>query len=344
MEYRKLGRTDVEVSLICLGTMTYGEQNTEAEAHEQMDYAVDHGVNFIDTAEMYAVPPRAETQGLTERYIGTWLKNKGRRNELIIATKVSGPDMQEYLRDGPRLSTDHIQRAVEDSLQRLQTDYIDLYQVHWPERQTNYFGALGYHHAPEKDGVPIEETLHALGGLVRAGKVRYIGISNETPWGAAEYLRLAERHDLPRIVSVQNPYNLLNRTFEIGLSEFACRERTGLLAYSPLGFGVLSGKYLDGAQPSGARLTLFDFFTRYTTPKGVAATRRYAEIAREAGLSPAALALAYVNSREFLTANIIGATTMEQLKENIASVDVALDEAALEAIEETHAETPNPCP
>lgn len=346
MEYRKLGRTDIDVSVICLGTMTYGEQNTEAEAHEQLNYAVEQGVNFIDTAEMYAVPPRKETQGLTEKHIGTWLNSKGKaqRERLVIATKVSGPNMQEYLRDGPRLSAGHIRRAVEGSLKRLQTDYIDLYQTHWPERQTNYFGELDYTHDAGKDGVPIEETLRALDDLVQSGKVRYIGVSNETPWGVAGYLRLSERHDLPRIVSVQNPYSLLNRVFEVGLSEFACREQTGLLAYSPLGFGVLSGKYLGGTKPEGARLTLFDFFTRYTNPKGIEMTQRYADIARDAGLSPATLALAFVNSREFVTANIIGATTMAQLKEDIASIDVRLDEATLEAIAQAHAETPNPCP
>lgn len=346
MEYRKLGRTDIDVSVICLGTMTYGEQNTEAEAHEQLNYAVEQGVNFIDTAEMYAVPPRKETQGLTEKCIGTWLNSKGKaqRERLVIATKVSGPNMQEYLRDGPRLSAGHIRRAVEGSLKRLQTDYIDLYQTHWPERQTNYFGELDYTHDAGKDGVPIEETLRALDDLVQSGKVRYIGVSNETPWGVAGYLRLSERHNLPRIVSVQNPYSLLNRVFEVGLSEFACREQTGLLAYSPLGFGVLSGKYLGGTKPEGARLTLFDFFTRYTNPKGIEMTQRYADIARDAGLSPATLALAFVNSREFVTANIIGATTMAQLKEDIASIDVRLDEATLEAIAQAHAETPNPCP
>lgn len=343
MEYRKLGRTDLDVSVICLGTMTYGEQNTEAEAHEQLDYATSNGVNFIDAAEMYPVPPNENTQGRTEEYIGTWLKKRARRDDLIVATKASGPGMQSYLRDGPRLSADHIKRAIEDSLRRLQTDYIDLYQVHWPERQSNFFGRLGYTH-DANDGVPIEETLRAFGDLVQEGKVRYVGVSNETPWGVAEYLRLADASDLPRIVSVQNPYNLLNRTFEVGLAEFAMRESTGLLAYSPLAFGVLSGKYLGDEKPAGARLTLFDHFTRYTHALGVDTTRRYVDIAQRAGMSPATMALAFVNAREFVTANIIGATTMAQLKEDIASIDVTLSDETLEEIEAVHAATPNPCP
>ena len=343
MKYSKLGNTNIDVSVICLGTMTYGEQNTEAEAHDQLDYAVSQGVNFLDAAEMYPVPPSEKTQGLTESYIGTWLKKRGQRDDLVIATKVSGPNMQSYLRAGPRLSAKHIHQAVEDSLQRLQTDYIDLYQVHWPERQSNFFGKLGYQHSTD-EGIPIEETLRACGDLVTAGKVRHIGISNETPWGVAEYLRLAQQYDLPRIVSVQNPYSLLNRTFEVGLAEFACREQVGLLAYSPLGFGVLSGKYLGGAKPPGARLTLFEYFTRYTGEKGVGATQRYADIAAQAGLTTTTMALAYVNSREFVTANIIGATTQEQLQENIASIDVVLEESVLEAIELAHQDVPNPCP
>ncbi len=344
MKYRLLGDTGVEVSVICLGTMTYGEQNTEAEAHEQLDYALEQGVNFIDTAEMYAVPPREETQGLTEKHIGTWLAQRGGREGVVIATKVSGPGMQSYLRGGPQLTREHIDRAVNDSLRRLQTDYIDLYQVHWPSRPTNYFGELGYVHEEDDDATPVEETLAALARLVEQGKVRYLGVSNETPWGVMEYLRLAQERDWPRLVSVQNPYSLLNRTFEVGLAEIAHREQVGLLAYSPLGFGVLSGKYLSGRKPAGARLTLFEFFARYTGELGVKATRRYVAIAKDAGLDPAAMALAYVNSRSFLTANIIGATTMEQLRTNIASIDLELSDEVLAAIEAVHAEMPNPCP
>ena len=344
MQYRQLGRTGVEVSVICLGTMTYGEQNSESEAYDQLDYAVAQGVNFMDTAEMYAIPPREETQGLTEKYIGTWLARRKNRADLVIATKVSGPGMQPYLRDGPRLTRRHIDRAVNDSLRRLQTDYIDLYQVHWPSRQTNYFGKLGYVHDENEDATPIEETFEALARLVEQGKVRYLGISNETPWGVAEYLRVAAKRGFPRIVSVQNPYNLLNRVFEIGLAEMAHREKVGLLAYSPLGFGVLSGKYLHGAKPPGARLTRFDFFTRYLNEPGVQATQRYVDIAKEAGLDPAVMSLAYVNSRSFLTANIIGATTMEQLRANIASADLQLGADVLEALEAVHQGMPNPCP
>ena len=350
MNYRTLGNTGIEVSVICLGTMTWGEQNTEAEAHEQLDFAVEQGVNFIDTAEMYPVPPREETQGLTETHTGNWLKRHKNRGDLILASKVSGPDMQSYLRGGPELTRDHIERALEGSLQRLGTDCIDLYQVHWPARKTNFFGKLGYQHEDDAGDppTPISETLEALGDLVAQGKVRHIGISNETPWGAMAYLALSGQSGgkpaLPRIVSIQNPYSLLNRTFEVGLAEIAHREQCGLLAYSPLGFGVLSGKYLDGAKPANARLTLFEYFTRYTGEAGIEATRRYVEIARGAGLDPAQMALAYVNTRSFLTSNIIGATTMEQLKSNIESARLELSVDVLEAIERVHEDLPNPCP
>ena len=344
MEYRQLSNTSVKVSVICLGTMTWGEQNTEQEAHRQLDFAVEQGVNFMDLAEMYPVPPRAETQGLTERYFGSWLANYSDRDSLIIATKVSGPGMQSYLRGGPELTRDHITQALEQSLQRIGTDYIDLYQVHWPARKTNFFGDLGYKHEEADNSTPISETLEVLDDLVKAGKVRYVGISNETPWGTMNYLNLSSRHDWPRIVSVQNPYSLLNRTFEVGLAEIAHREQVGLLAYSPLGFGVLSGKYLSGKKPDKARLTLFNFFSRYSNGLGIVATERYCEIAEQAGLDPAQMALAYVNTRSFLTSNIIGATTMEQLKANIGSVNIELSEDLLEEIEKTHNRIPNPCP
>ena len=346
MEYSTLGNTDIKVSRICLGTMTWGEQNSEAEAHEQLDYALARGVNFIDTAELYPVPPKAETQGLTETHIGAWLARQKRREQVIIATKVCARgEWLPYLRDGQnRLDKRNINLALDASLKRLQTDYIDLYQLHWPERDANFFGKLGYHHAPEKDGVAIEETLAALAELVQAGKVRHIGISNETAWGAAEYLRLAREKQQPRIVSIQNPYNLLNRTFEIGLAEFAQREQVGLLAYSPLGFGVLSGKYLNDARPAGSRLAVFDHFSRYTNPEATAATAAYVRLAEENGLDPAGMALAYVNSRPFLTSNIIGATGMAQLKANIDSIELKLSKDLIRALEAIHVAHPNPCP
>ncbi len=346
MEYTKLGRTDINVSRICLGTMTWGEQNTEAEAHQQLDYAVDAGINFIDTAEMYPVPPKAETQGLTETYIGTWLAKRQDRDKLIIASKVCGQDLfVPYLRNGQaKLDKKNIHAALDASLKRLQTDYIDLYQTHWPDRDTNYFGKLGYYHAPAKDGTPIAETLEVMDGLVKAGKIRMVGISNETPWGCAEYLRIANEQNVPRIVSVQNPYNLLNRTFEIGLAEFAHREQTGLLAYSPLAFGVLSGKFLNGAKPANTRLVLFDRFTRYSNPEAISATEAYVKLAQENDLDPAQMALAYVNSRPFLTSNIIGATSMEQLKSNIDSIDIKLPKNIIRAIESIHEKIPNPSP
>jgi len=346
MQYKNLGRTGNKVSQLCLGTMTWGEQNNEAEAHAQLDYAVAAGINFIDTAELYPVPPRPETCGRTEAIFGTWLKQRRDRDRLIIATKIcAAADWIPYIRNGTnRLDRVNIESALNASLRRLQTDYIDLYQVHWPERDTNYFGKLGYYHAPEKDGVPIAETLGVLGDLVQAGKIRHIGVCNETPWGVAEYLRVAEQQGLPRIVSIQNPYSLLNRTFEIGLAEFAHRENTGLLAYSPLGFGVLTGKYHGGARPDQARLTLFNRFQRYITAQGIRCTERYVTLARDHGLDPAQMALAFVHSQPFLTSTIIGATNMEQLQANIGSTSVALSKDILRAIEEIHNEQPNPCP
>ncbi len=348
MEYRPLGKTDIKVSKICLGTMTFGEQNTEADAHQQLDYAFEQGINFIDAAEMYPVPINAETQGRTEQYIGTWLKQRSDRDKIILASKVAGPGRKEalgHLRDGPRLSKEHILQACDASLKRLQTDYIDLYQVHWPSRSTNYFGQLGYRYGKDHHPETIEETLKALGELVAAGKVRQIGLSNETPWGVAEYLSLAKEFNLPRIVSVQNPYSLLNRSYEVGLAEFAHRSSVGLLAYSPLGFGVLSGKYVNGQRPEGTRLTRWgQYFTRYTHEHAQKTTQKYVELAQKHGLDPAQMALAYVNSRPFLTANIIGATSMEQLRSNIASADLVLSDEVLKGIEAIHDAHPNPCP
>lgn len=344
MHYRKLGRTDIDVSLIGLGTMTWGEQNTESEAFEQLDYALAQGVNLIDAAEMYPVPPRAETQGLTETYIGNWLARRRNRDQVVLASKVAGPGMIEYLRGGPRLDRKHIEQAVSDSLARLQTDYLDLYQVHWPARTTNFFGQLGYTHKPDARATPIEETAAALKAEVERGRIRFIGISNETPWGFMEWLRAHDRGLSERVVSIQNPYNLLNRSFEAGLAEMAIREDAGLLAYSPLAFGMLSGKYLDGARPAGARLTLFERFQRYSNPQGLAATAEYAQLAAEHGLTPTQLALAFVNRQPFVTSNLIGATTLEQLRANIASVDVTLSQAILEGIEAIHARYTYPCP
>jgi aryl-alcohol dehydrogenase-like predicted oxidoreductase len=346
MKYRPLGRTGLQVSALCLGTMTFGEQNSEAEAHSQLDRALAAGINFIDTAEMYPVPPRTETQGRTEAYIGSWLAKSGQRDNLIIATKAAGPaDWLDYLRDGKnRLDRRNIRSAVEDSLRRLRIDVIDLYQVHWPDRETNYFGKLGYRHPQQDHSVPIEETLRALEELVQSGKVRHIGVSNETPWGLMHYLRLAEQAGLPRVASIQNPYSLLNRTFEIGLAEISHREDVGLLAYSPLGFGVLSGKYLNGAWPKGCRLTLHERFSRYSGPEGVAATQTYVELAHKYGMDPAQMALAFVTGQPFVTANIIGATSLAQLEDNLGSLKLELAEEMLEDIEAIHQHQPNPCP
>ena len=345
MKQRTLGQTDIRVSELCLGTMTWGEQNSEAEAFTQLDLATAEGINFIDTAEMYPVPPRAQTQGLTEQYLGNWLAARGGRDKLAIATKVVGPgDGLSHIRGGPRLTADHVRRACEASLKRLQTDYIDLYQVHWPDRNCNFFGKLGYEHSTSEDATPIAQTLAALAELVQAGKVRHIGLSNETPWGVMEYLRLAERHGWPRPVSIQNPYNLLNRSFEAGLAEIAHREQLGLLAYSPLAFGALSGKYLNGSKPEGARMTLFSRFSRYTGSHADAAIQAYVELARANDLSPVQMALAYVTSRSFLTSNIIGATSLSQLRENLGSARVTLSEEVLGAIAELHRVYTYPCP
>ncbi len=345
MRYQTLANTDLNISKLCLGTMTWGEQNTEQQAHQQLDYALDQGINFIDTAEMYPVPPQGDTQGTTECHIGSWFKNRNNRDKVILATKVAGPgDWLGYLRGGPRLNREHIQQAVDASLKRLQTDYIDLYQLHWPDRHTNYFGQLSYSHNEEEVATPLLETLEALNEQVKAGKIRHVGVSNETPWGVMKYLQLAEAHHLPRMVSIQNPYSLLNRTFEIGLAEIAHRENIPLLAYSPLGFGVLSGKYLGGAWPEHARLTLYKRFQRYTSEKADIATQAYVDLAREHQLDPAQMALAFVNERSFMASNIIGATTMEQLASNIASIELTLSDEVIAGIEAIHQQMPNPCP
>ncbi|EGR4209361.1 NADP(H)-dependent aldo-keto reductase [Vibrio cholerae] len=344
MQYTKLPHSSLEISKICLGTMTFGEQNSQADAFQQLDYALERGVNFIDTAEMYPVPPTAQTQGKTEEFIGNWLTKSGKREKIVLATKVAGPRNVPYIRDKMALDHRNIHQAVDDSLRRLKTDYIDLYQLHWPQRQTNTFGQLNYPYPDKQEEVTLIETLEALNDLVRMGKVRYIGVSNETPWGVMSYLRLAEKHELPRIVSIQNPYNLLNRSFEVGLAEISHLEGVKLLAYSPLAFGALSGKYLNGARPAGARCTLHQRFSRYFTEQGILATEAYVALAQQFGLDPAQMALAFVNQRPFVASNIIGATTMEQLKSNLDSLDISLNAELLQKIQEIGTTYSNPCP
>jgi len=346
MRYRKLGTTEIDVSAICLGTMTWGEQNTQQDAFAQMDYAIEQGVNFFDTAELYSIPPKASTYGQTERIIGEWFQSRKQRSKIVLASKMAGPGEGwiDHIRQGKtRFNEQYISSALNDSLQRLQTDYIDLYQLHWPERKTNFFGPLGYTPV-EDDFTPIKDTLLALDKQVKAGKIRYIGLSNETPWGAMEFLRIARELDLPRIMSIQNPYSLLNRSYEVGLAEISWREKCGLLAYSPLGFGVLSGKYLQNSKPKNGRLTLFPDYARYSHRVAVTATKRYVALAHEHQLAPAQMALAFVSSRPFLTSTIVGATTMEQLKQNIDSINLELPSEVIEGIEQIHQETSNPCP
>ncbi len=345
MEYREIPHSDLRVSLIGLGTMTWGEQNTEAEGHEQMDYALAQGVNFFDTAEMYPVPPMAETCHETERIIGTWFAARQNREQVILATKVAGPGPHvTHVREGTRHNREHIMRAVEGSLSRLQTDYIDLYQLHWPDRPVPLFGTRDYSPPKQNEAVPIEETLTVLKELVDSGKVRAIGLSNETPWGAMKFLHLAETLGLPRVVTIQNSYNLLNRTFDSGLSEICHEEGIRSLPYSPLAFGRLSGKYRNGAQPKGARLSVWERFARYNGPNSDAAIEEYAKIADEAGLDLAQMSLAWINQRPHVASNLIGATTMEQLKANIASVEVKLPGEVRKAIDTVHHRFPNPCP
>ena len=349
MRYRKLGRTGLDVSVIALGTMTWGQQNTEAEAHAQIDYALGNGITFMDAAEMYPVPPKPETAGRTEEYIGTWFKKTGRRSDVVLATKAAGPSHSamrpSHIRGGRlNFTRENLVEAVNDSLKRLQTDYIDLYQLHWPDRSTNTFGQRDYQHKVDAFTVPIEETLIALEALVKAGKIRHIGVSNETPWGFSRFVALSEFRNLLRIASIQNPYSLVNRTFENGHAEIAIREEVSLLAYSPLAFGALSGKYLAGEAPAAGRMTLFDRFTRYKGENTESAIYEYAKLFRTHGIDPAQGALAFVNDREFVTSTIIGATTMDQLRSNIASIDVRLSPELMTGIEAIHARYPNPAP
>ncbi|MDJ1159759.1 aldo/keto reductase [Chelatococcus sp. SYSU_G07232] len=347
MQYRKLGRTGLDVSLICLGTMTWGQQNTEAEGHAQMDYALDHGVNFFDTAELYSIPPMAETTGSTERIIGNWFKARKNRDKVILATKVVGRTDMHWFRDngsGAELNRANIEEAVNKSLKRLQTDYIDLYQLHWPDRAMPWGSnptVFKWEKGPEN---PIEEILAVLQDLVQAGKIRHVGLSNESAWGTMTFLHHAETRGLPRVQSVQNAYNLLNRTYEVALAEITMREEVGLLAYSPLAQGYLTGKYLNGARPAGARTTLFNRGQRYEKPGADTAIEKYVALARELGLDPAALAIAFVNSRPFVTSNIIGATSLEQLKTDIGAVDVAITPEIEERINAIHQLHSNPCP
>ena len=348
MQYNTLGHSDLKVSQVSLGTMTFGEQNTAKEGFEQLDYAIDQGVNLIDTAELYAIPPCAETYGATERIIGEWIERRGKRDDFILASKIAGPgpDWVSHIRGGhSRFDAHNIDAALNDSLARLKTDYIDLYQLHWPERNTNFFGKLGFEaQADESEMTPVYETLKALDKQVKAGKIRYIGLSNETPWGIMQFLQAAREFNLPAIVSVQNPYSLLNRTYEVGCAEISHREGVGLLAYSPLGFGVLSGKYLNDQKPPEARLTRWPHYARYNKPEGVAATEAYIELAEKYELDPAQMALAYVNSRPFVASTIIGATTMQQLKTNLGSSDLTLSDEVVEEIEAIHLRHPNPAP
>lgn len=343
MQYRQLG--DLKVSEICLGTMTYGQQNTVEEAHQQLDYAIAHGINFIDTAEMYPVPPRAETYGATETYIGEWLR-KQKRDRLIIATKIAGPGRgMKWIRDGAKaINRENLKQAVDDSLRRLQTDYIDLYQIHWPDRYVPLFGQSVYDPAQERETVAIAEQLSAFADLIQAGKIRYVGLSNETPWGISQFSHTAKQLGLPKVVSIQNAYNLLNRVFDWALAETCHRENVGLLAYSPLAFGMLSGKYLS--KPSeNARITLFKGFgQRYLKTNVNEAVAAYADIAQRHNLTPTKLAIAFVRSRWFVTSTIIGATTLEQLQENLDSLEVVLDDEILAEIDVVHHRYPNPAP
>lgn len=346
MKYTKIPHTNIEVSKICLGTMTWGNQNTREEGFEQMDYALEQGVNFFDTAELYPIPAHKDRYAHTEIIIGKWMKERKNRDKIVLASKIAGPgDYTSFIRT-TGFSPDSIRDAVDGSLSRLQTDYLDLYQLHWPERNTNYFGKRGYHHKEDEGWEDnIREVLETLGEMVKAGKIRHVGLSNETPWGVMRFLEEHKMNtELPRMLTIQNPYSLLNRLYEVGLAEMSMRSGIGLLAYSPLGFGVLSGKYLDGKRPAKARITLFPNYSRYIGPSAEEATQKYVELARDHGLSPVQMALAFVNSRPFVTSNIIGATTMDQLKENIGSIDIDLSKEVLRGIEKIHNDLPNPAP
>jgi len=346
MNFRKLGNTDLKVSTICLGTMTWGEQNNQKEAFEQMDYAISQGINFFDTAEMYAVPSTEKTFGKTETIIGNWFKERNNRKKVILATKISGPGLSWIRGGGLQYTKENISSALLGSLERLQTDYIDLYQLHWPERNTNYFGKLGYKHkTEEREWNDFESILRTLKQFVDEGKIRYIGLSNESAWGLSKFLELSRSQNLPRVMSVQNPYNLLNRTYEVGLAEISIREQSGLLAYSPLASGVLSGKYRNNQKPKGSRLQLFgDYFPRYAGKSSNLAVEEYFKVAKKHKISLAQLSLAFVNQQSFVTSNIIGATTMKQLEENIGSANIKLSAEIIDEINSVHKNNSNPAP
>ena len=345
MNYKKLGNTEIKVSTICLGTMTWGEQNDIQEGFEQMDYALEQGINFFDTAELYAIPPKKETYGKTEEIIGRWLKEKNNRSKIILATKISGPGVSWIRGGGNQYDEKNINKAVEGSLKRLNTDYIDLYQLHWPERKTNYFGKLGYEHKDENVWNNFEEILNSLDKIIKSGKVRYVGLSNESAWGLSKYLEISKSKNLPKMMSVQNPYNLLNRTYEIGLAEISIREKSGLLAYSPLASGILSGKYRNGALPEGSRMKLFgDRFPRYKTKNATNAVEEYYKISTNHNLNLAQMSLKFCELQPFITSVIIGATSMEQLKTDIESVNVELSDEVIKEINKIQEMYQNPCP
>ena len=349
MQFKPLANTGILLPEICLGTMTFGEQNTQAEAFQQLEYTLDQGLFFWDTAEMYPVPPKPETQGATETILGNWIAQRGHRDKLFIASKIAGPSQGgSHIRDGQtRFTASEISSAIDGSLKRLQSDYIDLYQLHWPQRPTNFFGKLGYGNTEAQNQQQItalEETLTALSDEIKKGRIRYIGLSNETPWGTLKFLHLAEKLGLEKFVSVQNPYSLLNRTYEIGMSEIAHYENVGLLAYSPLAFGYLTGKFRHGARPANARVTLFSRFSRYSNPESEWATEQYAQLAEKHGLTPTQLALAFIKQQFFVTSTIIGATNLDQLKENIQAFEIDLSTEVLQSIEDIHRQQPNPAP
>lgn len=345
MDYNLLPGTEIKVSKICLGTMTFGRQNNEKEGHDQMDYSYDRGINFFDTAELYPVPPSPETQGETEKIIGSWLKKTGKRDKIIIASKVAGPSsFSQHIRKNMSYSKATINEAINNSLKRLRTDYIDLYQIHWPERVTNFFGKRGFEfHKEDQWKYNFDLILDVLNENIKEGKIRNIGISNETPWGLMKYVN-ESNVNRPKIISIQNPYSLLNRTFEIGNSEVCHKENIGLLAYSPLGFGTLTGKYLGGNMPKNARLTLFPHYDRFSNKESKKAIQKYYDLAKENGMSLTTMALSFVNDRSFVTSNIIGATSIDQLKENIDSYKVFLSDELLDKINIIHNNQPNPAP
>ena len=345
MDYNLLPGTEIKVSKICLGTMTFGRQNNEKEGHDQMDYSYDRGINFFDTAELYPVPPSPETQGKTEKIIGSWLKKTGKRDKIIIASKVAGPSsFSQHIRKNMSYSKATINEAINNSLKRLRTDYIDLYQIHWPERVTNFFGKRGFEfHKEDQWNYNFDLILDVLNENIKEGKIRNIGISNETPWGLMKYVN-ESNENRPKIISIQNPYSLLNRTFEIGNSEICHKENIGLLAYSPLGFGTLTGKYLGGNMPKNARLTLFPHYDRFSNKESKKAIQKYYNLAKENGMSLTTMALSFVNDRSFVTSNIIGATSIDQLKENIDSYKIFLSDELLDKINIIHNNQPNPAP